>query len=260
MVYKLTKLGKENYKYWYKNQEAKRKEILDAHKDTNNNHYKLPTIKEIEDEIPNMLFDNSETYSSCWNLTDNIGTEFITLDKGRDFIKTKNTKKRLFVDMDGTLALWKQASSIEDCFYQNYFKDLPPQNSILEGVKRFMKRNPEVEIYILSAVLDTPYAIPEKAEWLQKYIPEIKKGNYIFVPYGKNKFNYIKNLNRNDYLLDDYTKNLLAWHKAGGTGIKCKTMSNHTNKTWNGPYVHVDFPPIIIDETIDSIIFEGQNS
>lgn len=259
MVYKLTKLGKENYKYWYKNQEAKRKEILDAHKDTNNNHYKLPTIKEIEEEIPDMLFYNGETYSSCWNLTDNIETDSIVLDKGRDFIETKNIKKRLFVDMDGTLALWKQSSSIEDCFYQNYFKDLPPQNSILEGVKRFMKRNPEVEIYILSAVLDTPYAIPEKTEWLQKYIPEIKKWNYIFVPYGKDKFNYIKNLNRNDYLLDDYTKNLLSWHKAGGTGIKCKTMNNHTNKTWNGPYIHVDFPPIIIDETIDSIIFEGQN-
>ena len=78
-------------------------------------------------------------------------------------------KKRLFVDMDGTLAVWQSAKSIEDCFVKGYFKDLPPQDSVLNAVKRFMKENEDdLEVYVLSAVLNTPYAIPEKEDWLKQ--------------------------------------------------------------------------------------------
>lgn len=173
--------------------------------------------------------------------------------------KSIKNKKRLFVDMDGTLAVWQSAKSIEDCFVKGYFKDLTPQYSVLNAVKRFMKSNEDdLEVYVLSAVLDTPYAVPEKEDWLKKFIPEIKKENYIFVPYGKDKYEYIPGgVTRNDYLLDDYTTNLLPWHKAGGTGIKCRTNENHTNGTWKGPYIHTAFPSFVMDEVLNHIIFEG---
>lgn len=168
--------------------------------------------------------------------------------------------KRLFVDIDGTLANWMQACSIEDCFLKGYFEKLSPQESIIFMIKRFLKNHEDVEVYVLSSVLDTPYAIPEKKKWLKKWIPEIEEDKYIFVPYGEEKNKYIKNINKDDYLLDDYTINLLAWHKAGGTGIKCKTHSNNTNKTWKGPYIHIDFPPILLDEMLENIIYNGNGA
>lgn len=83
--------------------------------------------------------------------------------------KNKENKKRLFVDMDGTLAVWQSAKSIEDCFVKGYFKDLPPQDSVLNAVKRFIKANEEnLEVYVLSAVLDTPYACSRKIRMVKE--------------------------------------------------------------------------------------------
>ena len=45
---------------------------------------------------------------------------------------------------------------------------------------------------------------------------------------------YNHQLNSNDYLIDDYTKNLIDWKQSGGTGIKFLNGINHTNKTWQG--------------------------
>ena len=53
--------------------------------------------------------------------------------------------------------------------------------------------------------------------------------------YGDQKSKYIpNNINSNDYLIDDYTKNLIDWKQSGGTGIKFLNGINHTNKTWQG--------------------------
>lgn len=171
----------------------------------------------------------------------------------------KKNRKRLYVDMDGTLAFWIKACSVEDCFAKGYFKDLPPQENIVKLINNFVEKHKDtVEVYVLSAVLDTPYAIPEKTEWLKKYVPAINENNYIFVPYGQDKFKFIDDLDRDCYLFDDYTVNLLAWHKAGGTAIKCRSYCNHTNKTWNGPYIHTGFPLMIMEEIFEDIIFEGK--
>ena len=38
---------------------------------------------------------------------------------------TNNMNTRLFIDMDGTLAVWKQAACFEDLLQPGYFRDLP---------------------------------------------------------------------------------------------------------------------------------------
>ena len=38
----------------------------------------------------------------------------------------ENKAIKLFVDMDGTLATWKLAASMEELLQKNYFRDLPP--------------------------------------------------------------------------------------------------------------------------------------
>lgn len=61
------------------------------------------------------------------------------------------------------------------------------------------------------------------------------------VPYGRNKAEYLKEnyspITNQDYLLDDYTKNLIEWKEYGGIGIKYFNGINHTHATWKGVIV-----------------------
>lgn len=66
-------------------------------------------------------------------------------------------------------------------------------------------------------------------------MPELSHKKRIFVKYNDNKKDYIDGgITSSDYLIDDYTKNLIDWKNAGGTGIKYLNGINHTNKTWEG--------------------------
>lgn len=46
---------------------------------------------------------------------------------------TNNMNTRLFIDMDGTLAVWKQAACFEDLLQPGYFRDLPPYPPLERG-------------------------------------------------------------------------------------------------------------------------------
>ena len=163
--------------------------------------------------------------------------------------------KRLFIDMDGTLAKWRYECCIDDCYQKGYYRNLETQENVLDGIIMFLQKHNDVEIFILSAVLPTEYARKEKIEWLHQYLPQIRDDHIIFSEYGKEKHGVVPDkISRNDFLLDDYTKNLLSWHMAGGSGIKCMTFKNHTNKTWNGPYIHCGYKPWMICEYLEQII------
>lgn len=80
---------------------------------------------------------------------------------------TKNKKTHLFVDMDGTLAVWKQAACFEDLLQPGYFRDLPPYQTVLDAVKILCNTKPELDVYALSAFMpENPYAVSEKNAWL----------------------------------------------------------------------------------------------
>ena len=81
-------------------------------------------------------------------------------------------KPRLFVDMDGTLALFQEIDTIETLFEEGYFKNLPPQVAVVNAVNTFLEQSdPEVDVYILSSYLtDSDYALKEKNEWLDRYL------------------------------------------------------------------------------------------
>ncbi|MEE0514051.1 MAG: hypothetical protein UC961_00130, partial [Emergencia sp.] len=61
---------------------------------------------------------------------------------------------RLFVDMDGTLAVFTPVDTLETLYEKGYFAKLEPHTEVLEGLKIFIKENPEIEVNILSSVLD----------------------------------------------------------------------------------------------------------
>lgn len=141
---------------------------------------------------------------------------------------------RIFIDMDGTLAEWKNVKSNDELYQKGYYETLKPNKYILNETKKLIEEGKD--IFILSSFLsDSNYALSEKNKWLDKYLPELSSDKRIFVPYGEIKYKYIPNeITVNDYLIDDYTKNLLDWKTAGGTAIKFLNGINHIKGVWQG--------------------------
>lgn len=177
-----------------------------------------------------------------------------------DFLASDNgiAKKRLFVDMDGTLAEFKTVDTLEKLYEQNYFLSLKPQMNVINAVKDIIRNQPGVEVYILSAVLsDSKYALFEKNLWLDTYLPEIDSSHRIFPPCGMEKREFIGSVlgavNNNDFLLDDYSANLHTWEPPA-IGIKLMNGINGNNGTWKNEKVSFDQEPDVLAGQILSII------
>lgn len=149
-------------------------------------------------------------------------------------------KPRFFIDMDGTLAEWRDIKSNSELYQKGYYESLKPNNYLLEEVKKLIKEGKD--IYILSSFLsDSDYALKENNIWLNKYLPELPVQKRIFVPYGDVKYKYLPSkITSFDYLIDDHTKNLLDWKEAGGTGIKFLNGINHIKGVWQGLLLRED--------------------
>lgn len=149
-----------------------------------------------------------------------------------------SARKRLFVDMDGTLAEFKPVDTLETLYEKGYFENLEPQTAVVDAVRIIVTEHPEIEVNILSSVLkDSPYAIKEKNAWLDKYLPEIDIYHRIYPPCGRDKKDFVKNgVTEKDFLLDDYTANLSTWEPPA-RGIKILNGINHTKGTWAGEMV-----------------------
>lgn len=148
-----------------------------------------------------------------------------------------NSKKYVWVDMDGTLAAWND-NSIEALLERGYFLNLKPNFALIEELKHLNQRE-DVEIYILSCYLtESVYAKAEKLLWCEKHIPFIPKNHIFLLPCGINKAKFLYQrgfrLNNNCFLIDDYNKNLKEWEKYGGVGIKCINTVNDKNHSWDG--------------------------
>ncbi|WP_291765602.1 5' nucleotidase, NT5C type [Blautia sp.] len=156
----------------------------------------------------------------------------------------ETSKDRLFVDMDGTLAEFKPCRTIETLYEKGYFSKLAPLENVVAAVQTHVEEQ-NFDVYILSAYLaDSPYALQEKEEWLEEHLPEIDTKHRIFCPCGEDKSLYIPGgVSKRDYLLDDYTHNLLRWEKAGGKGIKLMNGINGKKGIWQGTRVYAEREP-----------------
>lgn len=157
---------------------------------------------------------------------------------------TNDMKARLFVDMDGTLAVWKQAACFEDLLQPGYFRDLPPYQTVLDAVKILCNTKPELDVYALSAYMpENPYAVHEKNAWLDAYLPEIDSEHRIFVACGSSKARAAANrlktpcIDSSFVLLDDYSVNLHEWKANRGSCIKLRNGINGNGGTWKGESV-----------------------
>lgn len=160
-----------------------------------------------------------------------------------------DTKKRIYVDMDGVLATWNPDKSLEEVAMPGYYRDLPPMEEVVNAVKNIVASN-NYDVFILSSVLHNK-AIEDKNFWLDTYLPEISLENRIFVPYGEVKSDHIPHPHRNsDILIDDFSKNLREWH---GIGIKLLNGINGTKGTWKGYVVNGRSNAEVITNTIAGI-------
>ena len=168
-------------------------------------------------------------------------------------------KKRLLVDMDGTLARFHdQANYLERMFEKDFFRELEPFTNMVEGVRQFMQDHPDVEVFIVSArvIGEPPYCEVEKNAWLDRYLPEIDREHRIFTDIGHSKAEYLPGgATKDDYLLDDYNRGLNLFMYDGGSAIKCHNNINQRGlgayggekgQLWTGAMVHVDDRPEMI--------------
>lgn len=141
--------------------------------------------------------------------------------------------KRLFVDIDGTLAVFNKVDTLETLYEQGYFLNLDPQINVVDSIKLIIREHQDIEVFIMSSVLsDSAYALDEKNQWLDKYLPDIDAQHRIFPPCGKDKKDYIPGgVRETDHLLDDYTHNLSLWEPPA-KGIKLLNGINNTRGTW----------------------------
>lgn len=177
-------------------------------------------------------------------------------------------EKALYIDMDGTLARFHDADKmfIEAMWTPGFYVGLKPFENIVAAIKLFIDRNPEVDVHVLSAVLDTdpPFIVGEKNEWFDKYLPEIDKEQRIFTKAGEDKSEYIDMFSKDCFLLDDYNKNLYEFEAAGGKGIKFHNDINHRGlgefggskgNLWEGALVNYDDSPEKICNDLETFIF-----
>ena len=182
-------------------------------------------------------------------------------------------KKRLFVDMDGTLAEWRKISlkieSDEDrsdvlkkmndiLLTPGYFATLKPYENVVEAV---WKLSEKYEVFVVSCVINKnseQNPETEKNEWLDHFAFFIDKNHRIFVPDGENKMNYIPGgIKKGDALLDDFTKNLTEAVQSGMIGIKLLNDVNEKKGSWAGPAVSKDYSAKDIAKGIESVMDEN---
>ena len=147
---------------------------------------------------------------------------------------------RLFVDMDGTLVVWKHAKNMEQLLEEGYFRTMPPYTSVVEAVKMLIEAG--LPVYSLSAYMtESPDALSEKNEWLDRFIPEIDQGHRVFCPCTESKWQHACDSTGESgkayVLLDDYSLNLHDWASNGGIAIKLMNGVNGTKGSWKGSKV-----------------------
>lgn len=187
-------------------------------------------------------------------------------------MSTMTIKSRLFIDLDGTVARFYDASPnyLEEMYEKGYFRNLQPYEKMTEGIKLFMKQHKDVEVFTLSAKVngEPPYCEAEKQEWLDEYLPEIDREHRLFTEIGHNKAEYIPNgISKGDVLYDDYNKNLIDWENSGGVALKCHNNINMKGLgayggdkvMWEGQVLKNDIEPQDIANSLYETVSAAQS-
>lgn len=157
----------------------------------------------------------------------------------------KDNGRRIFFDMDGTLAVWNTGATMEEVFTPGYFRKLAPIQGMVDFAKELHDNGYDVHVLSKSCF----HAIDEKYRWLKEHMPWLKDDHMLFVPLEADKEKFIPGFSKDDVLIDDYEKNFKSID--GETGkevihfsgicVKCITDINTYNPAY--PMVFYDKSP-----------------
>ena len=108
-----------------------------------------------------------------------------------------------------------------------------------KGIEKINEIAAAGNLYIISASPNEQADI-DKISWVMKHLPNLPATNILLCREGQNKAEIIKQkyncqIDSSCYLLDDYTKNLREWERAGGIGIKRITsVADNSRGLWKG--------------------------
>lgn len=146
--------------------------------------------------------------------------------------------KRIFLDMDGTLARFNVPHALDRFEKERkFFAELKAYTGI-EAINELCKTY-KYDVYIVS-VSPHGWADSAKIDWIRKYLPDMVLRNVIFCRPSEKKGEEVEarlniKLDEDCFLLDDYTANLQEWENMGGTGIKRITYcADNSTKKWKG--------------------------
>lgn len=144
--------------------------------------------------------------------------------------------KRLFIDLDGTVAKFNVRNALERFDKEKgFFAKLGAYVNI-EVINELAKSN---QVFVISAS-PNEQADSDKLLWLSRYLPNVKSENITLCRLGENKAKIIENkyqmtIDNDCYLLDDFSKNLFEWCACGGKGIKRLTsLADNSRGLWKG--------------------------
>ena len=161
--------------------------------------------------------------------------------------------RKLFVDMDGTIATWHQGMTLHDLCAPGYFANLEPMQNMTAALKMMMGYG--YPVFIVSAVLQGCDAEKDKNIWLNRHL-NIPWCNRFFVPYGESKTDVLRRFaSSGDIMLDDYSTNLHEIVASGIDMIPVKVMNgiNGTKGTWTGARIDASLSPFLIRDQLFSI-------
>ena len=174
--------------------------------------------------------------------------------------------KRLFLDMDGTIArFYDHADCLEQMFRPGFFAELGAYTNVVNGIQQLVDRAVLLpsDLFVVSAADRTIFdqVIKDKESWLQEFSPE---ENRVFIPVGESKARAIEAkfgfsaVPKSFVLLDDYNQHLRDWEEAGGTSVKLVNEINDRGSKggslWSGKRIRYDFVADRICEELAKIV------
>lgn len=149
--------------------------------------------------------------------------------------------RKIYVDMDGTVAAWETVS-MRELLTPGYFFRVKPIQSMIDALE-ILHRFYGYEIYICSSTINEQCK-KDKIMWLNLHMPFVKKENRYFVPYGQSKGAFLKTQRTlpGDLFIDDYSENLRDVKESCKELLPIKVLNgiNGTKKTWKGAAFHFD--------------------
>ena len=141
----------------------------------------------------------------------------------------------VFFDLDGVIFKFNFGASEEELHTPGYFEKLEEDQLVVNAIKKLLGEiaTGDVKLHILSAAFN-PTAVEEK----KRAVERIGLGSIdqIYLPYGTDKSKYVSHLGGKFILVDDFTKNLIAWGNAGENFIPVKYLNggNDTHQSFKG--------------------------